>query len=330
MSDPHDGYLAVQQSVGLIDRSDCVRLDVTGPDRAKFLHNLTTNEVKRLADGAGHEAFVTSPQGKTLGYVTLLACTDRILLRTDPGGLEFVLPHLRKYGVFDDVALDDVSGLTFELHLAGPRAEELVTRCGGAVPPTELGHITMTIAGCPVRIIRESPTGRPGVSLIGDRADLDSVLAPLRTQGETVGLVALDALTFDALRIEAGTPVFGRDLAADNLPQEMNRDARAINFVKGCYLGQETVARLDALGHVNKLLRGLRCTGPEVPPAGTVLEAGGKIVGVITSAAFSPGWNAPVALAIVRTTHAQPGTEVQIGGQPAVVAELPMLPRVVE
>ncbi|MEO6810652.1 MAG: hypothetical protein ABI353_16170, partial [Isosphaeraceae bacterium] len=92
---------AVARHVGFIDRSARVRLDVTGPDRAKFLHNLTTNEVKRLPEGQGCEAFVTSPQGKTLGYIQLLADLDRILLRTDPGGLGPVLPHLQKYGPFD-------------------------------------------------------------------------------------------------------------------------------------------------------------------------------------------------------------------------------------
>src|SRR4051794_20039222 len=105
MADP---YLAVNTGVGLCDRSGRARLEILGPDRAKFLHNLTTNDVNGLAAGRGVEAFVTSPQGKTLGYVTLLARADRILLRTDAGGLEHVLPHLRKYGVFDDVELDDV------------------------------------------------------------------------------------------------------------------------------------------------------------------------------------------------------------------------------
>lgn len=322
-----DAYYAVQSRVGLIDRSARARLDITGPDRAKFLHNLTTNEVKRLAPGEGREAFVTSPQGKTLGFVTLLACEDRILLRTDPGGMELVLPHLRKYGVFDDVALDDVSALTFELHLAGPRAEELVTRCGGPPPAGELAHATFPFADRPVRVVRESPTGRPGFSLIGDRADLEAVLSALRGEGRDLGLAEFDEPTFEVLRIEAGTPVFGREVTADNLPQEIDRDARAINFVKGCYLGQETVARLDALGHVNKILRGLRGSGPAVPSVGAALEAGGKTVGTITSAAFSPGWDGPVALAIVRVAQAQPGTTLTVEGQTVEVAALPMVPK---
>src|SRR3954471_19263680 len=118
-----DAYLAATTRAALFDRSDRERLDVAGPDRAKFLHNLTTNDVKRLAVGRGQEAFVTSPQGKTLGYATLLALDDRILARTDPGGLELALPHLRKYGIFEEVTLDEVTARTSEFHLVGPSAE---------------------------------------------------------------------------------------------------------------------------------------------------------------------------------------------------------------
>src|ERR1700756_1483442 len=104
---------------GLIDRSDRVRVEGSGPARAKFLHNLTTNEVKRLRAGRGCEAFVTSLQGKTIGYVILLAADDRIIVRSDPGGLELAMPHFRKYGVFDDVQIEDHTESTFELHLVG-------------------------------------------------------------------------------------------------------------------------------------------------------------------------------------------------------------------
>src|SRR5438552_18691698 len=101
-------------AVGLADRSDRVRIEVSGPDRAKFLHNLTTNEVKRLSAGRGCEAFVTSPQGKTIAYVILHVTEEGILVRSDPGGMELALPHLRKYGLFDDGAIDDRTAWPFE------------------------------------------------------------------------------------------------------------------------------------------------------------------------------------------------------------------------
>ena len=120
-------------------------------------------------------------------------------------------------------------------------------------------------------------------------------------------------------------------MTADNLPQEVGRDERAINFVKGCYLGQETVARIDALGHVNKVLRGLKLPEGPIPPAGAALEVDGKAAGKITSAAFSPGWGRGLALAFVRTSYAADGTRTarRLGdgsSASAVVCDLPMLP----
>ena len=315
MTGPDQAYDAVHRAVGLIDRSARVRLEVTGPDRAKFLHNLTTNEVKRLPAGRGCEAFVTSLQGKTLGYVTLLVTEERILLRTDPGGLEFVLPHFAKYGALDEVEWADVSPDTFELHLAGPNARALLERIGGAIPEdADYRHLARTIAGREARVVREAPAGPPGLTLIGLRSDLPEIAGAVREAGAALGLVEVDGQAAEALRIEAGTPAFGRDVRPENLPQEVGRDARAISFVKGCYLGQETVARIDALGHVNKILKGLRIACEAVPPAGTPLEAGGKVVGTITSAASSPTTGGPIALAYLKVAFATPGTEVMVTG----------------
>ncbi len=306
-----DAYRAASNALVLIDRTDRVRLEVSGPDRAKFLHNLTTNDVKRLAAGQGIEAFVTSPQGKTLGYVTLLNTDDRLMVRTDPGGDIPMLPHLQKYGVFDDVALDDIAPKTFEIHLAGPGAENALRQSGADLPEAgALRHVATSVDGRPVRVIRESPFGVEGLTIIGNRPDLDAVSEALRSADP----VDLDPPTAEALRIEAGTPVFGRDVTPDNLPQEIARDDRTISFVKGCYLGQETVARIDALGHVNKILRVLHLDGDEssVPPAGAAIEADGKAVGAITSSAFSPGRGRPVAIGYIRLTHARPGTPVRV------------------
>ncbi len=116
-----NSYRAVQTAVAWSDRSGRLRLEIAGPDRAKFLHNLTTNDIKRLPVNRGCEAFVTSPQGKALAYVKVLACAESLLVCTDPGGLVLALPHFQKYGVFDDIVLEDRSDTTFEMHVAGPR-----------------------------------------------------------------------------------------------------------------------------------------------------------------------------------------------------------------
>ena len=324
-------YEALTGHVGLVDCSTRTQVELTGADRAKFLHNLTTNEVKRLAAGRGCEAFVTSPQGKTIGYVIILAAEDRILVRSDPGGMELASAHFGKYGMFDDVAITDRSEATFELHLAAADADELVSRAGGQVPgKSAYTHAASELNGRPVRVLRESPAGIPGLTVIGDRGDAGAVVEALEAAAGTGRLIELSPSDFEALRIEAGTPVFGKDVTERNLPQEIARDAQAISFVKGCYLGQETVARLDAMGHVNQVLKGLTFEpGSACPAPGSTLEADGKRVGAITSVAFSPWRSHPVALAMIRTSHTGAGTTLLAAsaGEPepvvAVVCDLP-------
>jgi tRNA-modifying protein YgfZ len=328
-----DKFDRITEHAGLFDRSDRCRLAVSGPDRAKFLNNLMTNDVKRLPVGKGCEAFVTSTQGRTIAFVIVLATEDAISLGTDPGGMQGLLPHLEKYGVFDDIAIEDQSASTFEFHLAGAAADEIVRQCGGQLPEiVELAHVRTELRGQPVRLIRESPAGLPGLTVIGTTETAGSVKESVFAAAGGMGLVEACPSVFEVLRIEAGTPVFGKDITEKNLPQEIGRDARAINFVKGCYLGQETVARLDALGHVNQILRGLVFEpGSDCPPSGATLEDGDKRVGVVTSSAFSPARNASVALGMVRTSHAEPGTKVTIrvgdGQAPiaATVSDTPIL-----
>jgi folate-binding protein YgfZ len=322
MTNAHE-FEGTAQRIGLADRSDRVRLEISGPDRAKFLHNLTTNEIKRLVAGRGCEAFVTSPQGKTIGYLIVLAADDRLMARADPNGVVLALPHLQKYGVFDEVSIEDRSSSTFELHFFGSNAPALAERLFDSPPRDEYTHVLAEIAGRRVRIIRESPTGRPGFTLIGEAEAAGRVREFLFERGCDLGLVEIDADAFEVFRIEAGTPVFGNDVTEKSLPQEFGRDDRAISFVKGCYLGQETVARLDAVGHVNQILKGVVIeAGFPVPSAGSPLESEGKRVGVITSAAASPAGKVVVGLAMIRTTHAKAGTRVSAKlGEGAVTAE---------
>ncbi len=321
----------INPGIHLADRSDRVRIEVTGLDRAKFLHNLTTNEVKRLAAGRGCEAFVTSPQGKTIGYIIILAAEDRLVVRSDPGGMELVLPHFRKYGLFDDVAIEDRTDETFEIHLIGDDVEDTLRHAGLTLPEgAEYTHAPGEFGGVAVRVVRESPTGYPGFTLIGDRRDAAVVVDHLRKLAVSITWSEIAPTVFEVLRIEAGTPVFGKDVTEKNLPQEIARDDRAISFVKGCYLGQETVARIDALGHVNQVLKGLIFEPRSAcPAAGSSIDSDGKRVGVVTSAAVSPLLGCPVALALIRTSHAVAGTSLRVEGAPgdeaitATVSDLP-------
>ncbi len=140
----------------------------------------------------------------------------------------------------------------------------------------------------------------------------------------TAGAIPCGDAAFQAARIETGTPLYGLDITHDNLPQEVNRNDRTISFTKGCYLGQETVSRIDSRGHVNHLLSGVRFDAADVPTPGTELTAEGKTVGRVTSAAMSPKLDAPLALAYVRREHNQPGTRLSSSAGDAEVVALPL------
>ena len=304
----------------LIDRTDRMRIRITGADRAKFLHNYVTNDIKKLALGSGCEAFVTSPQGKTLGWVSILAAEDHHLLRADPNGLDLVMPHFAKYAVFDDVAFEDEGPSTAEIQVWGHFARPLLVSLAESIPSQYLDHVRTTIGPIPdVRVIYES-TSPPGMFEISEPIDrytlilardrveavVDAISTVASTRRIAPGGPGWDEVEWD--RISRGLPVFGHDIGSENLPQEVGRNDRAISFVKGCYLGQETVARIDALGHVNKLLKSLRVTSGGVPEHGDTLSFQGSTAGTITSAAPGPCGANPAALAMVRQKHAAVGT----------------------
>jgi folate-binding protein YgfZ len=202
----------------------------------------------------------------------------------------------------------DLSDEWGQVWLLGPRAQAALHRLieKNLEPnPAPLAHIRATIGGAAVAV-RRAGWGR-GYWIVCKRTDLGAMAQALAAHA--VRNCSREPL--EALRIENGFPDFGRDIGDKNLPQEVDRNDRAISFKKGCYLGQETVARIDALGHVNRLLRRVRFFGDRVPEAGTELAVGAKVVGAVTSATFSPAYNAPLALAYVRRESAQPNQRLQ-------------------
>jgi tRNA-modifying protein YgfZ len=154
--------------------------------------------------------------------------------------------------------------------------------------------------------------------LRGDHAQVGATL-------KGAGAVDCSHAAYDALRIEAGFPLFGHDITAQNLPQEVSRDSRTISYTKGCYLGQETVARIDALGHVNRNLVRLRFLGSQIPPIGASLLAGEDSVGTVTSAAWSPHFQSPLALGYVRRGFNTPGTRLTFAADVSEVEVMPLV-----
>ena len=313
-------YEALVSGVGLIDVGDRTQIELTGGDRATFLHNLLTNDVKVLVPGGGCEAFVTNVQGKILGHVHVFVGSESIVLETVPDQAVVLLTHLEKYLIREDVQIHDRTAEWGELLLAGPKATATWASRTGEAPPEELfSHKSASIDDRVLHIRRVDLLGPECFLIQAAVEDADVVAEALVDAGSFVcGSVALNTV-----RIECGTPFYGRDITDKNLPQEVNRDRRAISFTKGCYLGQETVARLDALGHVNRLLVGVAFEGKSVPEPGTSLTLQGSEVGRVTSSCFSPKLARPLALAYVRREHHEPGTRLD---SPVAAAEIVRLP----
>ena len=232
---------------------------------------------------------------------------DSLVIDTVLEQAELLSTHLDRYLIREDVQIRDRTDDWGEIFLAGDQAAELLRRIADQdVPQAALSHRPVNVSGALVDVSKVCLAGGTGFLLRCDRAAAATLSESLSTAGAT----PCDAETFDTARIEAATPLFGRDVTNANLPQEVARDPQAISFTKGCYLGQETVARIDSLGHVNQTLCSVRFDGSTVPPVGTELAVDGKTVGRVTSSTFSPTLDAPLALAYVRRGHNELGSQL--------------------
>ncbi len=315
----------VREACGLVDRSwiDC--LEIVGADRERFLSGMVTCEVRDLAPEGGAYGFLTSRKGGVVADFGLLALEDRFWLELPPGRGEPVAGHLGKYVLADRVelrALDRFLPLT----LVGEGARKVLREAtGGAVPPaaeTRWGHAAIELAGASVRLSNRPLLGAEAWTVWTVLADGPKVLRALL---ELPGVLPVGYDALDTIRLEAGIAWWGRDYDESNLPQETGLD-EALNFTKGCYLGQEVVARLHYRGGVARKLCGLEFDGDEPPPEGTELLLDGRPVGKVGSVAVSPTLEGPVGLAMLQKRAFEPGTRLDVaGGGEAEVTELPLV-----
>lgn len=320
--DPVSEWNAVQNSAALFDVSDRVQLQLIGPDAKSFLHSFCTNNVASLKAGCGCEAFVTNVKGKILNHAAVFVTETDLWLELGPCDENALLAHFDRYVIREKVEFLSRTSDLGELLLVGPEAARLIAQILGVTDELERWqHGVGILESEPVVVRRSDIVERPAYLLSAIRP----LLPRLWNAFTQAGAVAAGAEVFHACRIQAGYPLYGIDLTADNLAQEAGRTDAAISFTKGCYLGQEPIARLDALGHVNRLLCKLQVNTESPPePGARVLDDTGDPVGAITSAARLVGSSYCVALALLRASHARPGTSlsVSVGEQlhPARVA----------
>jgi tRNA-modifying protein YgfZ len=298
-----DSYAAMTEGTALVDRSESGKLALTGPEAKAFLNGQVSNEIEALVPGTGCYAALLTPKGKMLADLRVLDTGDELLLLCERSALQALFDALRRFNVGFDAQLHKRTVQRGLLSLIGPKAP-----LGGLSPESREHDNVRSDLGLFVRT-------DVGVDVICDSVDTDRVKAALID----AGAVEIDEAAADVLRVEHGRPRYGVDLDDSVIPQEAGLNERAVSFTKGCYVGQETVARLHWRGKPNRHLRGLRL-GEQVQP-GTELRLGEREVGRITSVAASPRFGA-VGLALVRR-EAQPGDVLDAGGVAAEVVDLP-------
>ncbi|MGC8950324.1 YgfZ/GcvT domain-containing protein [Chloroflexus sp.] len=312
----HD-YEAVYTTAATIDESDRGRLWMRGRDRASLLHRLSTNHIERLQPGQGTLTVLTTPIGRMIDLLRVYALPDALLLETGLRHGGPILRHLRKNIFFNDqVTVADAGSELGQIGIYGPQAGEAVQALGLPMVAERYGIVAAQWEETPVLIARCEPLGGDGYTLYPPVAQTEALLAAL----VAAGAMPLNAETAELVRIEHGYPRFGHEITLDYIPLEADL-WHAVSFQKGCYVGQEIIARMESRGRIAKQLRGLRLMAlPPIVPA--PLMADGKEVGVLTSAAHSPRYGV-IGLAYVRSGYADAGTTVLVADQVAKVCRLP-------
>jgi tRNA-modifying protein YgfZ len=312
---------AAHSAVAVFDVSDRTQIEVTGEDRARFLHSFTTNDIRRLKPGQGCETFITNLKGKVVAHAYVFCAEKSLWLDGMPGQQDAIIDHLKKFVLIDDVQLVPRGSERGELFLTGPQASTLL-QWDNASAVGE--NVTRESEGEPFDIRRVDLFGSPGYLISIPSGRIAAVKGSLIRLGVPEGSPEL----FEILRVEAGFPRYGVDITDDYLAQEVARTKHCISFNKGCYLGQETVARLDALGHTNRELRRLRLATSVIPAAGSPVfdESGTHEIGVITSAApdledsAADSGNSVVALGLLKRSALKTDTLLTVKTSTEAVA----------
>jgi folate-binding protein YgfZ len=279
--------------LGVVDLRTRGRLVLRGADRVRFLQGMVTNEVEKLAVGASVRAAMLTPKGRVVADMLVRKEEDSFLVTTDASLREKLREGFDRHIIMDDVTIEDVTEKTGEIGVLGAEARAVQGLVELATPL--------------------------GLHLVGDPAACSRAIDEL----VAAGAVRLDDAAVETLRIERGVSKYGAEISEEVLPLEAGLDD-AISHTKGCYVGQEPVARVTARGHVNKKIVGLLCAAP-VKPGDIVAAADRPEAGVVTSATVSPALGKPIALAFLHRSLWTPGTKVTVGGVDAEVAELPFV-----
>ncbi len=319
-SDRAPEFRALLLGSALFDLSWQAKLVLSGEDRVRWLNGMVTNNIRDLALNHGAYSFLLNAQGRNQGDLVAYNRGDYLLVTTDRAQAPAIAEIFERYIIMDDVEVADISDKLGAIGMAGPKAGEVLTAAGIDVSQLEAGQVIDTVwQEFGISIARSVQPQIDGYEIWVATENVDKVWDALVQAGAAP--VGTDALEF--YRIARGVPRFGVDLRERDLPQETGQQ-HALNFSKGCYIGQEIVERIRSRGNVHRVFVGFEVQG-EPPQPGTKVRAGDKDVGEITSAARVPfpGGERTLALGYLRREVATAGTTVDIAGQSATVQTVP-------
>ena len=332
--DPSAGYSAVRNAVGIMDLSSRGKIRVTGEDRVKWLQSIISNDILPLTPGQGIYSTFLTHKGKIIAYFRVYQLGDALMLEDVGETGDTTFATLRKFLLFGTKAKMENCGETWGLLLiSGPKALELIRSTFG----TDLSSLKplafekLEIDGHPALLIRSEETGETDIEILVPSGGLRSAWERLWTTGDSMGLQPFGTQALETLRVEAGLPKMGPDLNENIVPPEANLEGKSFSLSKGCYPGQEVVARMDTYGSVRRRLVGLTLSESAVPLSGAKVYSGDREVGWVSSAVLSPSLGKAIAFAFPLRDFSKPGTDLEIDTEgrrvTATVQELPFVRR---
>jgi len=324
--DPQEEFTALQNGCGVYDLGFRARLSLTGGDRVRWLNGMVTNNIRDLAAGHGVYAFLLNPQGRILGDMHVFNHGDTLIVETDRSQVDKIAATFDHYIIMDDVEVKNISEQWTALGVAGPKSRALLNAAG--IEFQELQPLQVIAPRCECdcgcvecTVIRGEDAGSESYEIWLATKDVYQTWHALLAAGAT----AVGSEALEMQRIAAGTPLYGVDIRERDLPQETEQ-MRALNFNKGCYVGQEIVERIRSRGNVHRKFTGFLVEGAASITAGAKIVAAEKEVGEVTSATILPALADPrtIALGYIRREVGVPGRVVSVGGANATVVQLPL------
>ncbi len=335
--DPAEEHLRVRRYAGIMDLTHRGKILISGKDRTKFLQNILSQDINALTPGTGAHAALLNTKGHMLAYMRIFSDDDSFLIDTETGEADKIIQILNRYLFREDVKIEDVTMKYGLVTVQGPNSGNIICRISGddIKKMNECSLLNLTFNGIQCKIVRTTFTGEYGCTIYIPRDFLRNIwdeilISPPSVAGSSDKMTPFGHDAFNSLRIEAGIPLYSVDMDEETIPIEANLD-QAISYTKGCYIGQETIARIKYKGHVNRTMTGFLIEGNIIPVKGDRIyntpDNTGHNIGFITSSCLSPSLKRIISLGYLKTGYNESGNKVIIkkdsGTISAAVTKLP-------